>query len=79
MLFHIIQSNFSQSLLLNFTRKGAPSPHSMSHRTLTTPLSSSSISFQDNLSGRTSSHSFSDTLEQGIFKLADMFAKNLTR
>ena len=71
------QGNFCQSLLLNFSRKGAPSPHS-AHRTMT-PISSSHTTLQDSLSGRASSHSFSDTPEQGLFKLADMFAKNLTR
>ena len=71
----LLQGNFCQSLLLSFTRKGAPSPHS----SLRTPFSGSGQTLLDSSSGRASSHSFSDSVEQGIFKLAYFFAKSLSK
>ncbi|XP_019851271.1 PREDICTED: nucleoporin NUP188 homolog [Amphimedon queenslandica] len=66
--------NFCQVLILNFHRKGAPSPRSSSRLSLS---SSRTTTSQDSSSGRaSSSHSFSDGLEQGLFKLADMFYKS---
>ena len=67
------QGSFSQGLLLNFTRKGAPSPGS----SMRTPTSHSVL--HDSSSGKTSSLSFNDTAEQGIFLLADSFAKQFFR
>lgn len=76
-LFDIIQGNFCQVLLLNFHRKGAPSPRS-AQRTSSLSLSSSRQTLLESSSGRASSHSFSDVPEQGLFKLADLFARSKT-
>lgn len=72
-----LQSNFSHLLLLNFSRKGAPSPG----KTPTTAptLLGSSLVLHDGSSGKTSSLTFSETSEQGIFRLADSFAKHFFR
>jgi nuclear pore complex protein Nup188 len=61
--------SFCQVLLINFQRKGAPSPRSSS-------LSSSHQTLYESSSGRGSSHSFSESSEQGLFKIAELFYKS---
>ena len=68
------QGSFSHGLLLNFARKGAPSPGTSALRS-----SSSSTThpfLHDTSSTKSFSLMFSDTCEQGIFHLADSFSKH---
>lgn len=67
------QDHFSNDLLRNFTRKGLPSPKSA------TPTSRGHTHFQDSTSSKGSSLSFTDSQEQRLFKMADLFAKQFFR
>lgn len=75
-IFISSQGNFTADLLRNFTRKGAPSPV---RTKLLVPPRGHTHSLQDSFSGKGSSLSFSDTSEQAIFKVADMFSKQFFR
>ena len=75
-IMNYIQGNFCQFLHIYFHRKGAPSPHHSSSSFRGTSLSSSHQTLPDSSSGHASTHSFSDSPEQGFFKLAELFYKS---
>lgn len=71
-----LQDTFSHGLLRNFSRKGVPSPSSSSFRSSSNAPPSL---LHDSSSGKTSSLVFNESCEQGIFRLADNFAKHYLR